>query len=67
MRPGFALDPPAPTDPDGTVHPIDYAHPPLGNQLQTPLLELWNSESAQRLRRTALARLPTDQRQRCPY
>jgi len=54
-------------DPDGTVHPIDYAHPPLGNLLQTPLLQLWNSEPAQRLRRAALSRLPADQRRRCPH
>lgn len=54
-------------DPDGTVHPVDYAHPPLGNLLTTPLVELWHSEPAQRLRRAALTRLPTAARQRCPY
>lgn len=54
-------------DPDGTVHPIDYAHPPLGSLLQTPLAELWNGPPMQRLRRAALDSLPSAQRQCCLY
>lgn len=58
-------------DPDGTVHPVDYAHPPLGSLLQTPLWELWTSEPAQRLRRAALDRLQRKlspgERARCPF
>ena len=54
-------------DPDGTVHPIDYGRPPLGNLLETPLFDLWNSAPAQRLRREALQQIPPQRRERCPY
>ena len=52
-------------DPDGTVHPIDYFHPALGNLQDTPFLDVWNSPGAQRLRTRALARTTPDQRRRC--
>jgi glycosidase/MoaA/NifB/PqqE/SkfB family radical SAM enzyme len=52
-------------DPDGTVHPVDYAQPALGSLLHTPLVELWNGEPAQRLRREALHRIAAAQRQCC--
>ncbi len=54
-------------DPDGTVHPVDYAHPPLGNLLQTPLVELWHGAPAQSLRRAALEKIPALRRERCPH
>ncbi len=52
-------------DPDGTVHPVDYFHPALGNLQDTPFLEIWNSPVAHRLRSRALSRTTPDQRRRC--
>ncbi|MBX3157890.1 MAG: radical SAM protein [Deltaproteobacteria bacterium] len=52
-------------DPDGTVHPIDYFHPALGNLADTPFLDLWNHPLAQRLRARALARIAPERRARC--
>ena len=52
-------------DPDGTVHPVDYFHPALGNLQDTPFLEIWNSPVAHRLRARALSRTTPEQRRRC--
>ncbi len=52
-------------DPDGTVHPVDYFHPALGNLQDTPFLEVWSSPVAQRLRARALSRTTPEQRRRC--
>ncbi len=54
-------------DPDGTVHPVDYFQPALGSLLHTPLMALWNSDAAQRLRQQALHRISAEQRRACPY
>lgn len=43
-------------DPDGVVRQVDYDHPPLGNLLERSFLSLWNGETAQEVRRTALRR-----------
>ncbi|EYF02177.1 alpha-amylase family glycosyl hydrolase [Chondromyces apiculatus] len=56
----------AAVDPDGTVHPIDYDHPPVGNLLQQSLLEIWNGEAMQALRADALRRVPRARRISCP-
>ncbi len=42
-------------DPDGTVRPVDYAHPSLGSLLDAPLLNLWNGHVAQDVRGRVLA------------
>ena len=52
-------------DPDGTVHPVDYHHPALGNLLEASLFDLWNNDMAQRVRREALARTPRSLREQC--
>jgi glycosidase/MoaA/NifB/PqqE/SkfB family radical SAM enzyme len=44
-------------DPDGTVRPVDYAHPALGSLREASMLELWNGPVAQRIRGDALARM----------
>jgi MoaA/NifB/PqqE/SkfB family radical SAM enzyme len=41
-------------DPDGVVHQVDYDHPPLGSLFERRLLDLWNGEAAQEVRRAAL-------------
>ncbi len=41
-------------DPDGGVHQVDYGYPSLGSVLDTPMLELWNSATAQDIRAAAL-------------
>jgi MoaA/NifB/PqqE/SkfB family radical SAM enzyme len=43
-------------DPDGVVRLVDYDHPPLGNLLEQPLLELWNGEVARQIRAAATRR-----------
>ncbi|AKT36348.1 alpha-amylase family glycosyl hydrolase [Chondromyces crocatus] len=53
-------------DPDGTVRPVDYEQPPLGNLLEHTLLELWNGEAMQRVRAEALTRIPRARRTNCP-
>lgn len=53
-------------DPDGTVHPVDYGRPALGNLLATSLAELWNGPEIAALRRAALRRTRKDLRARCP-
>jgi MoaA/NifB/PqqE/SkfB family radical SAM enzyme len=58
---------PACVDPDGTVHPIDYFHPPLGNLQDTPFLELRNNHHAQRLRARALSRIDPEIRSTCTF
>lgn len=52
-------------DPDGTVHPIDYFHPALGNLQHASFLDLWNSPVAHRIRTRALAKTTAEQRTRC--
>jgi glycosidase/MoaA/NifB/PqqE/SkfB family radical SAM enzyme len=52
-------------DPDGTVHPIDYFHPALGNLQDAPFLELWNNPLAQRLRARVLTRIDPAIRASC--
>ncbi len=52
-------------DPDGTVHPVDYFHPPLGSLHDAPFLEVWNSPAAQRIRARALAKTTPERRRRC--
>ena len=54
-------------DPDGTVHPVDYGRPPIGNLLRTSLLEMWNGPEMTALRTAALRRTPRDQRRACPF
>jgi glycosidase/MoaA/NifB/PqqE/SkfB family radical SAM enzyme len=44
-------------DPDGTVHPVSYGHPPLGSLADASLFELWHGEAMQRLRTEALGRI----------
>lgn len=53
-------------DPDGTVHPVDYSRPALGNLLSTSLLEMWNGPEIAAMRRSALGRTRRDLRVRCP-
>ncbi len=53
-------------DPDGTVHPVDYARPPIGNLLHTSLLEMWNGPDMVSLREAALRRTPRRLRASCP-
>jgi glycosidase/MoaA/NifB/PqqE/SkfB family radical SAM enzyme len=52
-------------DPDGTVHPVDYFEPPLGNLLDASLFDLWISPPAQRARAAALRRVPQRLRSQC--
>ena len=42
-------------DPDGNLHLVDYAGPILGNLLDTPILDLWNTPAATSARAAALA------------
>jgi len=42
-------------DPDGVVHQVDYGYPALGTLLDTPMVSLWNSDTARRIRQLALA------------
>lgn len=44
-------------DPDGTVHPVDYAQPAIGSLLEATMRAIWNGEAAQRARERASARL----------
>lgn len=53
-------------DPDGTVHPVDYSRPPIGNLLHTSLAEMWNGPDMASLRRAALHRTPKRLRTSCP-
>ena len=53
-------------DPDGTVHPVDYSRPPIGNLLHTSLAEMWNGPDMASLRRAALQRTPKRLRTSCP-
>ena len=53
-------------DPDGTVHPVDYSRPPIGNLLHTSLAEMWNGPDMASLRRAALQRTPRRLRTSCP-
>jgi MoaA/NifB/PqqE/SkfB family radical SAM enzyme len=56
----------AAVDPDGTVHAIDYEHPPLGSLADRSFLDLWIGEAAQLLRADALRRVPRARRMTCP-
>jgi len=42
-------------DPDGSVHLVDYHHPVIGNLCEASFSEIWNSASAQRMRRRLLS------------
>ncbi len=53
-------------DPDGTVHPVDYSRPSIGNLLHTSLAEMWNGPDMASLRRAALQRTPRRLRTSCP-
>lgn len=65
FRPCRAAWEQAAIDPDGTVHLVDYAGPPLGNLLDASLLELWNAAPALAARDQALAAAPPERRRRC--
>lgn len=65
FRPCRAAWEQAAIDPDGTVHLVDYAGPALGNLLDAPLLDLWNTRAAVSARAAALQASPPSQRQRC--
>lgn len=54
-------------DPDGTVHAVDYLHPPIGNLHEETMLDLWNNETVRRIRREALVRYPREVREACPH
>ena len=53
-------------DPDGTVRPVDYGQPEIGNLLESSFLDLWNGEAMQRLRTKALRRTRASLRGACP-
>ena len=52
-------------DPDGTVHPVDYARPALGSLSEASFLDLWNGEAMRAARAAALARTPAAMRRAC--
>ncbi|MBA2541432.1 MAG: radical SAM protein [Deltaproteobacteria bacterium] len=52
-------------DPDGTVHPVDYFQPAIGNLQDTPFLDVWNSPIVQRMRGRALSKTQPDLRRIC--
>jgi len=54
-------------DPDGTVHAVDYLHPPIGSLHEETMLDLWNNETVRRIRREALVRYPREVREACPH
>jgi MoaA/NifB/PqqE/SkfB family radical SAM enzyme len=55
----------AAVDPDGTVRPIDYEHPPIGSLRTQTFLQLWNGEPMRRVRAQALQRVPPARREAC--
>lgn len=65
FRPCRALWEQACVDPDGTVHAVDYLGPPLGNLLDSSMLELWNGDEVRHARRARLRREPATRRARC--
>lgn len=52
-------------DPDGTVHPVDYAAEPVGTLLDASLVDIWNSERMQNARSAALSRTKKSVRRAC--
>ncbi len=52
-------------DPDGAVHPVDYAQSAIGNVMDRPLLALWNGDAMRAARAAALARTPAATRRAC--
>lgn len=63
FRPCRAAWEQAAIDPDGTVHAVDYAGPPLGSLLDAPMLALWNAPPVLDARARALdASLPVRRR-----
>lgn len=53
-------------DPDGTVHPVDYHHPAIGNLSERSLFAMWHSDGMAALRAEALTRIPEARRANCP-
>ncbi len=53
-------------DPDGTVRPVDYHHPPIGNLSERSLFAMWHGDTMAALRAEALARIPESRRASCP-
>ncbi|MBI5535263.1 MAG: radical SAM protein [Deltaproteobacteria bacterium] len=53
-------------DPDGSVHPVDYHHPAIGNLLHDTMLDLWHNGAMHALRREAIARIASPLREACP-
>lgn len=54
-------------DPHGTVHAVDYLHPPIGNLHDETMLDLWNNDAVRQLRKEALVRYPREVREACPF
>lgn len=58
-------------DPDGTVHPVDFFQPALGNLLEQSFLDLWQGPRAAAARARALtqidARIGSARRRACPH
>ncbi|MBK8253775.1 MAG: radical SAM protein [Polyangiaceae bacterium] len=54
-------------DPDGTVHPVDYGRPAIGNLLTTTMAEIWNGPEVAELRKAALRRTSKQLRRQCPF